>query len=522
IAVLLLGRAEGRAALLTVSSSLAVSVLRSAVMSSATHAVRRGLFARLGTALSRCPAVLAHELTVNQIDTEIARGVPWIELLVASALPSLIGNVLALPLIAYGAWRYVGAGLTLVGGAALTVAVVIGIMVARSASGIAERAWASYQIPARLVEAGLRGRTELQAHGLGDRQRTLLMEAVDRWSVLERYGYLLRAVTGWIVPILVVLVLALTAPLAGFTLDELVELSAQGSRQIVFAGLLGATAIPVLWGLSRGFADVSAALPYWRALQSFEREALAGEPTRSGPFLAKRIELNDVSFSYAAPGEAGRSGQRDVVSSANLVWSEGESLAMVGPNGSGKTTLALLLLGLTKPDAGVVRATDESGAVVEHAVAGAISYLAQRNYFDELETVRKAIDFVAPGASDAEAAALVLALQGPVYDPKILEKPARELSAGQLRVVALARVLLRRSPLTILDEPEANLDVNARSRLLDVLKGEIGRRHFLIITHDDAFSALADRVVSLVDGQLVERGRDVDATGNDRRRVVQP
>jgi ABC-type lipoprotein export system ATPase subunit len=77
---------------------------------------------------------------------------------------------------------------------------------------------------------------------------------------------------------------------------------------------------------------------------------------------------------------------------------------------------------------------------------------------------------------------------------KLLERTVMSLSVGERRVVALARVLLRKSDLVILDEPEANLDGPLRQRVITALRDAKSQCRMLIVTHDDAFAAIADRV----------------------------
>ena len=76
----------------------------------------------------------------------------------------------------------------------------------------------------------------------------------------------------------------------------------------------------------------------------------------------------------------------------------------------------------------------------------------------------------------------------------LLERTVMSLSVGERRVVALARVLLRKSDLVILDEPEANLDGSLRQRVMTALRDAKSQCRMLIVTHDDAFAAIADRI----------------------------
>ena len=179
--------------------------------------------------------------------------------MLSSTVPSLLGTALALPPIAWGAVRLVGLRVTTVASIALAAAVAIGVIVAELATRASQRAWSGYQLPARLIEGGLRGRTELRAHGLAGHHRARLLAAVENWSRTERRGYLTRALTGWIVPLATLTTAALVAPLAGLAYRDIgVFLSSPNS---VRGGLYALSAIPALWGISRGLADGSAAFP---------------------------------------------------------------------------------------------------------------------------------------------------------------------------------------------------------------------------------------------------------------------
>jgi len=76
----------------------------------------------------------------------------------------------------------------------------------------------------------------------------------------------------------------------------------------------------------------------------------------------------------------------------------------------------------------------------------------------------------------------------------LLDRTVMSLSVGERRVVALARVLLRKSDIVVLDEPEANLDGALRQRVLMVLREAKRQCRMLIVTHDEEFAAIADRV----------------------------
>jgi heme exporter protein A len=140
----------------------------------------------------------------------------------------------------------------------------------------------------------------------------------------------------------------------------------------------------------------------------------------------------------------------------------GQALLLVGANGSGKSTLLRLLAGLMAPDRGSVeRATEAAGGAVALAWLGHV--LGLKPGLTVAENLRFAVGLHGHGGRVSPAQALAsVGLDG--FDPV----PLRELSAGQRKRVALARLLLLPAPLWLLDEPYANLDPDG-CRLVDRL-----------------------------------------------------
>jgi ABC-type multidrug transport system fused ATPase/permease subunit len=314
----------------------------------------------------------------------------------------------------------------------------------------------------------------------------------------ERRLFVWAGVTGWLVPAASVLgALALVSITRSDPLALLQQLMSQPSRSVVAAGLLALTALPVLSSLSRGIADWSTEWPYVEALALFvglarEKSATAQLQPPAHDALGT-IRAESVRFEY--PGR--RSGEPSTIVEATVLWEPGETLAISGTNGCGKTTLTWLLMGIIEPDAGAVVIEIAGATYPPSALGGRIAYLPQQPYFEELQSVDEAIRFVAPNATDAEIVALVSELFDDHYMGDVrslLERTVMSLSVGERRVVALARVLLRKSDLVILDEPEANLDGQLRQRVMKALREAKLQSRMLIVTHDDAFATIADRV----------------------------
>jgi heme exporter protein A len=167
------------------------------------------------------------------------------------------------------------------------------------------------------------------------------------------------------------------------------------------------------------------------------------------PLLSARA----LSFAYA---------DRSLFTELDLDVLPGRALLLVGANGSGKSTLLRLLAGLVAPDDGcIVRATEADGDVAALAWLG--HALGLKNALSVSENLRVALGLHGDSGRVTIAQGLASAgLDG--YDAV----PLRELSAGQRKRVALARLLLVPAPIWLLDEPYANLDPEG-ARLVDRL-----------------------------------------------------
>ena len=225
------------------------------------------------------------------------------------------------------------------------------------------------------------------------------------------------------------------------------------------------------------------------------------------PPFRRRIEFRDVQFTY---GGADRPATLDGVS---LSVGAGQMLAVVGRSGAGKTTLvnliprfydvtggAILLDGHDVRDVTLASLRSQIGIVTQETVL-----------FDDTIAANIAYGKPDAGREDIEAAAraahaheFIVRLEGG-YDAMIGERGQR-LSGGQRQRIAIARAILRDSPILILDEATSSLDAEAEMLVQEALSNLIRNRTCFVIAHRLSTVRRADAIVVLERGHIVESG----------------
>ncbi|MDQ1248595.1 MAG: ATP-binding cassette, subfamily bacterial CydD [Actinomycetota bacterium] len=193
---------------------------------------------------------------------------------------------------------------------------------------------------------------------------------------------------------------------------------------------------------------------------------------------------------------------------ATFTIAPGRITALVGPSGGGKSTLLAVLLGFVAPTSGRVSVGGVELADLDpDAWRAQVAYVPQRPRLLAM-TLRENVALGAPTATDE---AIIAALRAAGADDVLSELPygldtelgegGRGLSVGQQRRVAVARALLRDSPLVLLDEPTAALDVDTEADVLRGLRTHAAGRTVVIVAHRESLAALADDVVRLTAAQ---------------------
>jgi zinc transport system ATP-binding protein len=196
-----------------------------------------------------------------------------------------------------------------------------------------------------------------------------------------------------------------------------------------------------------------------------------------------------------------RRGERDLLSGVDLDVGPGEIVTLIGPNGAGKTTLVKVLLGIEKPDGGSV--TRRANIVV--------GYVPQR--FDIDVTIPITVEtFLGLGGRPSRQA--ITDVLGEVGALRTQHQQLSKLSGGETQRVLMARALLRRPDLLILDEPTRGVDFTGEAELYELIGRLRDRRGLgiLLVSHDlHVVMAASDRVLCL-NGHICCSGKPEDVS----------
>jgi ATP-binding cassette subfamily B protein len=230
------------------------------------------------------------------------------------------------------------------------------------------------------------------------------------------------------------------------------------------------------------------------------------------------LKIEKLCFAY--DGESSTEVLRDI----SLTLSRGEVVAVVGHNGAGKSTIAMILAGLFKPLSGniLVELGGSSGSTSKIDYAKGLRREEQAKLVQVVPqlpaifntTILENVKYSHPVATDDEVSVALKAANAESFVSKLeggihyqVGRNGTRLSGGQRQRLGLARALLKSPTFLILDEPASSLDAEGESAVLDAINAcRQSDRSLLVITHSAKTVGLADRVVVLKEGQIVEQG----------------
>ncbi|MYB77343.1 MAG: ABC transporter ATP-binding protein [Chloroflexi bacterium] len=265
----------------------------------------------------------------------------------------------------------------------------------------------------------------------------------------------------------------------------------------------------LLWTGSLHYNNLRYLQDYFDLMESPQIDLNAGRKLNQPP--TNSIVLENVSFTY--PGA-----DRPALSDLNLSIQPGERIALVGENGAGKTTLVKLLMGLYRPTSGRILVDGVDLADIAPADWHRKFGTVFQSYLRYQTTVEENITLGWPeGADDKEHLEAVLSRSGAhevaAELPQGLDTPlgkeyhaGMELSVGQWQKLAIARAYFRPAEILILDEPASALDAKAEAAVYQHFADLAQDRTAILISHRLASCQIADRILVLRDGRLVEEG----------------
>jgi ATP-binding cassette, subfamily B, bacterial len=225
---------------------------------------------------------------------------------------------------------------------------------------------------------------------------------------------------------------------------------------------------------------------------------LLAQRGRAGP----AISMERVTYAHRAG--------HNVLTSASLDVPGGAFVCVTGPSGSGKSTLLSLLVRLVDPDTGRIAVDGRDLRCIPLPVLRDLITLIPQDPWLHTGTIAENIGYGRPGATPTQIRAAAkragvagFAMALPDGLRTHVGEHGRQLSGGQQRRVAVARALLRDTPVLLLDEPTTGLDPATERRLIDDLLVSTAGKTVLLVTHQPQLTARADQVVRVDAGEIV-------------------
>ena len=239
------------------------------------------------------------------------------------------------------------------------------------------------------------------------------------------------------------------------------------------------------------------------------------ESNKTEATLEPSVAFESITFTY-------EQGDRPALEDVSFMVPAGSTLGIVGPSGAGKTTVTNLLLRFFDPQAGrILLGGHDLRDIPLDTLRRQVSIVAQDTYLFH-GTVLENIRLARPDASDEEVLAAAQAANAHEFIPRLLSgyhtiigERGQKLSGGQRQRLAIARAILKDSPILILDEATSHVDSGNEAVIQEALERLMQNRTTIVIAHRLSTVAGADQIIVLDQGACVERGSHGELMAHD-------
>ncbi len=278
---------------------------------------------------------------------------------------------------------------------------------------------------------------------------------------------------------------------------------------ITFLGMLNFLLTPIQFAIANSLPRISRIMTSFQLLvELYEQtnDVVEAADAKKFSFKAGDVELENVSFEYI-------DGTRSTLKNVSLKIPAGASCALVGPSGAGKSTLVKLINRTIDPSKGVMRIDGQDlKDFTLRSIRSRIGVVSQETLlFDD--TLLNNVKFVRPGATKKEVIEACKKAEAHGFISKlpkgynsIVGERGVKLSGGERQRIAIARIFLADTPILVLDESTSALDSETEHKLQETLKKVMKGRTTILIAHRLSTIYLADQIVVMEEGKIVDRG----------------
>lgn len=313
--------------------------------------------------------------------------------------------------------------------------------------------------------------------------------------------------------------LGLLARIAVFMLG--ISLVANGSLTlgvlITFLGMLNFLLTPIQFAIANSLPRISRIMTSFQLLvELYDQTNDVEEQPGAKPFKYKggHVQLDDISFVYA-------DNDKSTLRSVSLNIPAGTSCALVGPSGAGKSTLVKLINRSIDPTKGTITIDEQDLQSTKlRSLRSHIGVVSQDTLLFH-DTILNNIKFARPGATKKDVIAACKKAQAHGFISKlpkgynsVVGERGVKLSGGERQRIAIARIFLADTPILVLDESTSALDSETEHKLQETLKDVMKGRTTILIAHRLSTIYLADQIVVMEVGKIVDTGTHAELIKN--------